>query len=69
MSKGYGMPVNGGDRVSAWERSSIDGRSAAAVEEIREENTCRQSASDPYDHRRFVNFVVPDASEPYLTKS
>ena len=35
----------------------------------RARNTHRQSSSNPYDHRRFVNFVVPDASEPYLTKS
>src|SRR5579862_5694212 len=40
-----------------------------ALEEIRGRNTYRHSASNPYDHRRFANFVVPDASEPYLTES
>jgi len=36
---------------------------------MRERNTHRHSASTPYDHRRFVNFAVPYASEPYFTKS
>src|SRR5579862_5171200 len=40
-----------------------------ALEEIRGRNTYRHSASNPCDHRRFANFVVPDASEPYLTES
>src|ERR1035441_5715636 len=44
-------------------------RASAALEGIRERNTHRHSASNPYDHRRFVNFVAPYASEPYLTKS
>ena len=43
--------------------------SAAALEEIRGRSTHRQSTSNPYDHGRFTNFVVPYASEPYLTKS
>src|SRR5437870_74275 len=41
----------------------------AALEEIHGRNTHRHSSSNPYDHRRFVNFAAPDASEPYLTKS
>ena len=44
-------------------------RTVAALEEIRGRNTHRQSASNPYGRRRFANFVVLDASEPYFTKS
>ena len=44
-------------------------RSAASLEEIRGGDTHDQSASNPYDYGRFINFGVPEASEPYLTKS
>src|SRR5713101_4671338 len=58
-----------GDCVSSRPSDGPGSHVPAALEEIRERNTHRQSASNPYGRRRFVNFVVLDASEPYFTKS
>ena len=78
----YEASVEFGRRVRATERLWMAGAaaplgsslllvmgSAASLEEIRGTGTHHQSASSPYDHRRFMNFAAPEASEPYLTKS